>query len=395
MLKRKGRLGRNAKWLLVTELGWSIPMPSVFYYQALYMTALGFREVEYGLLMSVSRGFSILAPLTAVPVASRLGFKRAFLVLDLLANVGFLTPLIVGRRELLPLAFVASSLLSASAILWEVLLVTGTDEEALVTAYSVPSVIYIAGSSLPPLAGMVMERMGIVEGYRLVAFAALASFLAKTAVLALALEEPREGAPRDGISRPSFTRSIKAVLSDRSASMLLLYFVLSSILYSVFGYLSLYLHDERGARMSVEEVGFVSTISSLVSLLAVLTVTVRPPNPLRYLILSATAGSLAYALFSLSSVVPQLAFAAAALSGLRGAEFSVSRALFIALLGGGAVERGHAITLSYTLSNVVSVPAPALAGLLYSFHPVTIWLLALAATLTQIATLAMLRKTCQ
>jgi len=59
------------------------------------------------------------------------------------------------------------------------------------------------------------------------------------------------------------------------------------------------------------------------------------------------------------------------------------------------VERGHAITLSYTLSSIVSVPAPALAGLLYSFHPVTIWLLALAATLTQIATLAMLGKTRQ
>ncbi|MEM0376612.1 MAG: hypothetical protein QXT50_02720 [Thermofilum sp.] len=392
MLKRRGKLGRNAKWLLLTEPGWSLPMPSIFYYQSIYVVALGFSEIEYGLLVSLLKGFSILTPFAAVPLASRVGFKRAFLLIDVLGNAGFLLPLVSGKRELLPLAFAAGSLIAASSILWEVLLVTGTDGDALVTAYSISSVIYITGSMLPPLAGVVMEQLGIVDGYRLVALAALTSFLAKTAVLAFTLEEPREGSSLRGVSRPSFARSIREVLSDRGAGLLLLYFMLSSILYSVFSYLSLYLHDERGARMRVEDVGLISTISSTVSLLVVLTVAVKPLNPLAYLIASATAGSLAYALYSLSSLEPKLAFAAAALSGLRGAEFSVARALFIGLLGGGVLERGHAITLSYTLGSLVEVPAPAAVGLLYRLHPVAIWLLALTATLTQIAALVLLRR---
>lgn len=392
MFKRRGELGRNAKWLLLTEPGWSLPMPSIFYYQALYVVALGYSEVEYGVLVSILKGFSILTPLTAVPLASRLGFKKAFLLIDVLGNAGLLLPLISGRRELLPLAFTAGSLLAASGILWEVLLVTGTDEDALVTAYSLTSVIYIVGNLLPPLAGLAMEQFGIVDGYRLVALAALASFLAKTAVLAFTLEEPRECCSPRRAGEPSFTRSIREVLSDRNARLLLLYFVLSSILYSVFSYLSLYLHDERGARMRVEEVGLVSTISSAVSLAVVLTVAAKPLNPLKYLVASAAAGSLAYTLYMLSSVETRLAFIAAALSGMRGAEFSVARALFVGLLGGGMFERGHAITLSYTLGSIVEVPAPTLVGLLYRVHPVAIWLLALAATLTQIAALALLRR---
>lgn len=392
MLKWRARLSRNAKWLLVTELGWSMPMPSILYYQPVYVTALGFSEVEYGLFASASRGFSIVTPLAAVPLASRLGFKRGFLLIDLAANAGFLLPLIAGARELVPVAFIFTSLLSASGILWEVLLVTGTDHEALVPAYSLPSVIYIVGSSLPPLAGAVMERLGVIDGYRLVAAAALASFLAKTAALAVKLEEPRESSP--GVAHsPSLRQSLKNVFSDSRLRLLLLYSTLSMILWSVLGYLSLYLCDARGARMRVEEAGLVSTVSSAASLLVIAAVTIRPPNPVKYMLGATVASLLAHALYALSGAEPRLAFLAAALSGLRGAEFSVSRALFIGLLDSSAIGRGHAISLAYTLGNIVSVPAPALIGFLYSVNPINIWVVAFSVTLAQLVSLALLRET--
>jgi hypothetical protein len=49
VLRWRRKLGKNAKWLLVTEPGWSVPMPWVFYYQPLYMVALGVGEIELGL----------------------------------------------------------------------------------------------------------------------------------------------------------------------------------------------------------------------------------------------------------------------------------------------------------------------------------------------------------
>ncbi len=368
-------------------------MPWVFYYMPLYLAAVGVSEVEYGALSSLSRGLSIAAPLLAMPAAARLGFKRAFLVLDTLSNVGMLLPLAAGRGEVAALAFIFSGLMPSSAILWEVLLVEGTGSEALVAAYSVPSIIYLAGSMLTPLAGVVLNRFGLVWGYRLVALAALSSFLAKTAILAVALKEPGSGLGRKR-EGSGLREAIELAASDDGVRALLLFSILSSVIYAVFGYQSLYLCDDRGARMTVEEAGLIPSLSSTVSLaILALVTTVSRLNRVGYLATAAAAGAAAYALYALSPARPVLAFAAALASGLRGAEFSVSRAYFIDLLeGSDAVAKGHAISLLYTLSSIVTVPAPALVGLLYSIHPVSIWLLALSASLGQLAVLAWLAK---
>lgn len=393
MLRWRKRLSRNAKWLIATEPGWSIPMPWVFYYMPLYLVAVGVSEIEYGALSSLSRGLSLTAPLLAMPVAARLGFKRAFLVLDTLCNVGMLLPLVAGKGEVAALAFVFSGLMPSSAILWEVLLVEGTESEALVAAYSMPGIIYLAGSLLTPLAGVVLNRFGLVWGYRLVAMVALFSFLTKTAILAAALREPGSGLEGGG-EGSGLREAVKLAASDGRVRALLLFSALSSVIYAVFGYQSLYLCDSRGARMTVEEASLIPSLSSTASLATLALVTaISQLNRVGYLTAAAAAGAAAYTLYALSSAEPALAFAAALASGLRGAEFSVSRAYFVDLLeDSDAVAKGHAISLLYTLGSAITVPAPALVGLLYSTHPVSIWLLALSASLGQLAVLAWLVK---
>ena len=385
------RLGRNAKWLLVTEPGWSIPFPWVFFYQPVYVVAVGLSEVEYGVWSSAVRGASILFPLIAVPVAVRFGFKRSFLVFDAFSNVAFLSAMMVGRREFVILGMLSNSLLSISAVLWEILLIEGTDPEALVMAYAVPSVIYTVGNSLTVVAGLIMERYGVVEGYRVLLSIALATYLAKTTVLAFELEEPRVDPMR---GRESLRHAVRMLYADKRLLILVLYNVLSSIIFAVFGYLSLYLYDQRGAKLSVEAASLIPSLSSAVSLATLAAVSLRPP-PSRgtYLALAAVAGSAAYALYALSPAEPRLAFAAALLSGVRGAEFSVARAYFLDFLAGvNASVRGQAISLLYTLSNIISIPAPAAVGLLYSLHPTCIWLLAMASSLAQLALLTALAR---
>ncbi len=60
--KKRTRLGNNARWLLLTEPGWSIPMPWVFYYQPIYMKKLGVNEIELGMLTSLGIGLLIILP---------------------------------------------------------------------------------------------------------------------------------------------------------------------------------------------------------------------------------------------------------------------------------------------------------------------------------------------
>ena len=384
MLRWRRKLGRNAKWLLMTEPGWSIPMPWVFYYQPLYMVTLGVEEVELGAYMSASRAVSVVAPFLAVQLAARLGFKGAFLLLDTLANVGYLTLLVIGRRELFGLSFALAALYAASGPLWEVLLVEGSGSEAFVALFSIPSVIYVVGSSATPLAGLLLERFGIVEGFRVVAAIALASFAAKTAVLAVTLVEPRSSAVS---GQRGLGPALGLVASDRRLLAFLGYSVLASVLFTVPSYLSLYLCDARGAGLSVEAASLIPTVSSATSLAVLALVTLKPSTSRTpYLVLSATLGALSSLLYALSPAEPRLAFAAAALSGLRGAEFSVSRAFFMDLLEGfDATARGQAISLLYTASSVFTIPAPAVVGYLYSVHPTLIWALAASASLSQLA----------
>ncbi len=384
MLRWRRKLGKNAKWLLVTEPGWSIPMPWVFYYQPLYMVALGVGEVELGAYMSASRAISVVAPFIATHLAAELGFKKAFLVLDTVSNVGYLLLLIAGRRELFGLALALSALYAASGPLWEVLLVEGSGPEAFVAIYSIPSVIYTIGSSATPLAGFLVESHGIVDGFRIVAAIALASFIAKTAALAVTLREP--GASTISEKR-GLKRAFKLAVSDRRLLAFLGYSVLTSVLFTVPSYLSLYLCDARGAKLSVEAAGLIPAISSTASLAVLALVTLRPPvSRTLYLALSAALGALSSLLYALSSVEPKLAFAAAVASGLRGAEFSVARAFFMDLLEGyDAAARGEAISLLYTASSVFTIPAPASIGYLYSIHPTLIWALAAFASILQLA----------
>jgi len=384
MLRWKRKLGKNAKWLLATEPGWSVPMPWVFYYQPLYMVALGVGEVELGVYMSASRAVSVVAPFLAVHLAAKLGFKKAFLVLDTISNVGYLLLLIVGRKELFGLALALLALYAASGPLWEVLLVEGSGPEAFVAIYSIPSVIYTIGSSATPLAGFLLESLGVVNGFRVVAAIALASFTAKTATLAVTLREPDVSAKS---GERGLERAFKLAASDRRLLAFLGYTVLVSVLFTVPSYLSLYLCDARGARLSVEAAGLIPAISSAASLAVLALVTLKPPTSRTpYLTLSTALGALSSLLYALSPAEPRLAFAAAALSGLRGAEFSVSRAFFMDLLeGSDAAARGQAISLLYTASSIFTIPAPAVVGYLYSLHPTLIWALAASASLSQLA----------
>jgi len=390
-VRRLRGLGRNARWLLLTEPGWSLPFPWVFFYQPVYAVSIGLSEVEYGAWLSVARALSIAAPLSAVPLASRLGLKRGFLLVDVLANVPFLAAMMAGTRELVAAGILSSSLLSVAAPLWETLLVEGTDPEALVVAYAVPSVIFTVGSSLTFVAGLLVKRYGVVGGYRIVLLVALAAYLAKTAALALKLEEPPRADP-GGRPRSPARAFVRALRADRRLLLIVAYNVLSSVIFASLGYLSLYLTDERGARLPPDAASLVPLLSSAASLATLAAVSLRPPGAL-YLALAASAGAAAYTLYGLSAADPRLAFAAALLSGLRGAEFSVARACFLGLLGGAdASVKGQAISVLYTLSNAISIPAPAAAGLLYSVHPAYVWLLAAACSLAQLALLAALAR---
>jgi len=372
-------------------------MPWVFYYLPVYMSAFGVSGFDLGLLLSLSGGLSIAAPLFGTWLASRLGLKRAFLVIDTAANVGYLTPLIVAsRREYFVVTYVCATLYSASSPLWETLLVEGTFQEARILGYTVTAVIYLTGSMLTPLAGLVLDRAGLVNGFRLIAAFALTTFLAKTAVLAFMLEEP-ETVPSGSVKRPSLASAVRLVKGDSRLLSVLAYAVISSVLMQAIpSYLPLYLRDERGARLSLEEAGFIPTLSSVTSLAMLAYATLRPftqSRGLRYMLTTALSGSVAYTLYLAAMVEPRLAFVAAAVSGLRSVEFSASRTYLVNVVDeSDPAAKSHVISLIYSLSSLVAIPAPTIAGAAFSYHPASIWGIALCLSVAEALIVLRLRR---
>lgn len=121
------KMGNNAKWLTITEPGWSIPMPWVFYYQPIYMKAFGVTGFELGLLLTFSQALSIFSPLLGELFIARLGMKWTFLLIDTVTNAGYLLPLILAKSQADFVAvYVFSALFAAVGPVWETLLAEGT-----------------------------------------------------------------------------------------------------------------------------------------------------------------------------------------------------------------------------------------------------------------------------
>ena len=385
------KMGNNAKWLTITEPGWSIPMPWVFYYQPIYMKAFGVTGFELGLLLTFSQALSIFSPLLGELFIARLGMKWTFLLIDTLTNAGYLLPLILAKSQADFVAvYVFSALFAAVGPVWETLLAEGTAPEARAIGYSIASMLQLVSGLMTPLAGLLLTQCGIIEGYRMLATIALVAFLAKTAVLVFKLEEPknRKKSEKDSVT---ITFAFKAMMRSRNLLLLSAFNVISSItVFTVPTYLPLYLEDSKGLALNPEEMGVIQAVSSAVSLVALFHILTRPYTPASYrqlLTVSVTAGIAGYITYLIATPqVKAIAFVAAAFLGIKYIEFTVARTFLVnAIDEVDPAMKSKVFSILYTANQAITIPAPALLGLAYTYNPRNLWILAAALSAVELA----------
>ena len=393
------KMGNNAKWLTLTEPGWCIPMPWVFYYQPIYMKAFGVTGFELGLLLTFSQLLSIFTPLADGFLIARLGMKRTYLIIDTLTNAGYLLPLILARTQTDFIAvYIFSALFAAVNPVWETLLAEGTAPEARAISYSASSIINLIGGLMTPLAGLLLTHLGIVEGYRLLAAIALAAFLLKTAVLVFKLEEPRvDGAiEEDGVGTFS---ALKTILYNRNLLLVSLFNIMTSITVSVLPtYMPLYLEDPRGLSLNPEEMGAIRSATSAASLLLLLYILISPYTPSLYrrlLALSASAGMAGYIAYLLATPSARgIAFLAAALLGIKSTEFTLARTFLVNSIDEvNPAMKNNVLSILSTANQALTIPVPALIGLVYTHNPRNIWILATIFSIIELTLILKLRST--
>jgi len=399
IINRFKRLGHNTRWLILTEPGWSIPMPWIFYYLPVYMKESNINEAQIGLIYSASLLLQIFLPILGGYAADKWGRKNSFILFDLICNLGLLGTLIIAQNIYhFIIALLFSSFYSAVSPAWECLLAEGTEPEDRILGYTITGMIYLTGSIMTPIAGYVLTIMGIKRGFAFLSAIAFVTITIKTLILWIKLKEPAitEKLDKGTVELGGFIKAMKEIIGYKPLAILFMYHIISSIIFaSLPNFLSLYLKDSRGLELNIEETSLVPSLSSIVTLIIFFLISFKLEKvPYNNLLLSSASAEVFSGLLFLASPkrCVEIIAVASLIRGIRGIDFSIVKTYITNLIDKvNPKSRAKIISLTYSLPQILSLPAPALMGLIYTLNPRYIWIASITMATIQIITIIKLK----
>jgi len=399
IVNRFKRLGHNTRWLIITEPGWSIPMPWIFYYLPVYMKEFNISEAQIGLIYSASLLLQIFLPILGGYATDKWGRKNSFILFDLICNLGLLGTLIIAQNIYhFIIALLFSSFYSAVSPAWECLLAEGTEPEDRILGYTITGMIYLTGSIMTPIAGYVLTIMGIKRGFAFLSAIAFVTITIKTLILWIKLKEPAitEKLDKGTVELGGFIKAMKEIIGYKPLAILFMYHIISSIIFaSLPNFLSLYLKDSRGLELNIEETSLVPSLSSIVTLIIFFLISFKLEKvPYNNLLLSSAGAEVFSGLLFLASPkrCVEIIAVASLIRGIRGIDFSIVKTYITNLIDKvNPKSRAKIISLTYSLPQILSLPAPALMGLIYTLNPRYIWIASITMATIQIITIIKLK----
>ena len=176
-----GCLKGNARVCIAFHPLWGVPYTFYTYYISLYLKEIGLTDTALGRLMVAGTVASFLFSFISAPLVDRMGRKRATFVFDLLSSA--LPPLVYLFSKNFFFALLAVILFNTNKIMsiaYYLVMIEDSDEESRIVAFNLFNIITVAAGLLIPLAGIFVDRYGVVATER--AFLTL-SFLMMTAMI--------------------------------------------------------------------------------------------------------------------------------------------------------------------------------------------------------------------
>ncbi|NLY19580.1 MAG: MFS transporter, partial [Clostridiaceae bacterium] len=163
IMKLKG----NARVCIAFHPLWGIPYSIYFFYLSLYMKAHGVTDSQLGFLMTAGFGASIVFSVAAAPLVDNLGRKKSTFIFDLLSSA--IPPFIYAVSGSFWFAFAAIILNSANKVMsvaYYLVMIEDADDEQRMIAFNLFNIITIAAGVFIPVAGIFVERFGLVRTER-------------------------------------------------------------------------------------------------------------------------------------------------------------------------------------------------------------------------------------
>jgi len=374
--------GTNAKVLVLTEVLWGIPMSWVFFYQVIFMRALGMDEVLIGFAAMLPLIFQIFLPVLGGCLADRFGRKRTLMLFDSVGWIGAMTLWSVAGKPWQIIAAACFHGLSTTIYgVWETLLVEDTEPSYRVGIYSLIQLIYIFGGILTPIAGILVSLYGVEHGCRYIFLIGLATTTVVLVVYQMYLRESAIGKMlasserRDLAGFEGYVETGKIVTRHGKLLILFVLTIVGSIQVPLLNtFKPLYLSDPKALALDESIVSIVPMASSIPSLIALFLIVpkLKHAHMRKALLFSYICGFLGLiALLIAPRGSLNLAILSAILDSARFvAIFSILRVFFANTIDEiNPLARAKIMSLITTFSALASWPAPLIGGYLYAASP--------------------------
>ena len=205
------KLGRNARICLGTFPFWAVPYTIYIYYLSLYLMERGISSSEIASLMTVANASALVFSVVAAPVVDRMGRRNATLVFDLLSSaLPCLLFLTSGNIVVALIAQMATGMNRIMSTGYYLLMIENTEESNSVSAMNWFNIILVGAGLTTPLAGIVVSRLGVLDGERLFLIISFVCMTVQAIVRhVLVTETPTGIAVRNSKNRFSLSETVR------------------------------------------------------------------------------------------------------------------------------------------------------------------------------------------
>ncbi|WAM33547.1 MFS transporter [Caldicellulosiruptor morganii] len=391
----------NARKILLFEPLFAIPYSMFIIYSSIYMTRMGVKDYQIGLLSTILNLVMLITSPFAGLLVNRFGRKRVLLIGDFISWCLYAYIFFVAKSfEWFLIATLFNGLMRIPELAWRLLLMEDATENERVAIYSVTVFVWNIGSLFAPLMGLLVAKFGLVVATKAVVL--VFGILVNVLIVArhLVTEESsvgqrlvKENSNGDNHRFSEWLDSAKYILKNRNLFLIVLVVIFGNVaLIFRDTYKNIYLSE--GLKYPDDIISVFPTLWSIVTLIFIIFFMpkLKDKNHDRMLfigmllvtlsntlILIARPGIIGFLLMLISTVLASI-----------GVTIHYSFADAILANSVDDQKRAHVFSISMFLMSLFSMPIGAIAGQCYTFSKLLPF--GLATFFTMVCTILMYLK---